>query len=143
MTHKEIVERVQDGARFRVDFKRRTVTLDGRKVKFEACMSVMTNKDAMWLCKGFYYIYKHSRPTERSMQRRRPYFRALPLSELSDNDMNFGMNRDVAQCALELVVLALIINGSFLNEAPKGWFWAGEDKDFIMRRSWAESIHNS
>lgn len=142
MTQAEIVSRVQDGARFRVDFKRRTVTLDGRKVKCEACMSVTTNQNAMALCESFYYNYKHSRPTERSMQRRRPYFRALPLGELSDNDMNFGMSRDVAQCMLELVVLEFILNGSFLNDAPKGWFWTGEDKDFIMRRSWAESIHN-
>lgn len=139
MTHKEIVSRVQGGARFRIDFKRRTVTLDGRKVKYEAELPVFTNHSAMELCEMYYRDYKHSRPTERSMQRRRPYFRALPLGELSDNDMNFGMSRDVAQCSLELVVLALILNGSFLNEAHMGWFWTGEDKDFVMRRSWCES----
>lgn len=147
-----VVERVRKGARFRVSFQTRTLVVGGKKVidngKFEGELGIdqMSCEKALDCIEDLYAQYKHSVPSERSERKRRKYFKALPEAELSDEDMAYGVFRDIAQIALELTVLCFILNGSLIwNESKMGhWFWQSpNDKDLIILREWVENNNNN
>lgn len=146
------VERVRKGARFRVLFQTRTLVVGGKKVidngKFEGKLGVgqVSYEKAFACIEGLYAQYKHSVPSERSERKRRKYFKALPEAELSDEDMAYGVFRDIAQITLELTVLCFILNGSLIwDESKMGrWFWQSpNDKDLIILREWVENNNNN
>ena len=78
-----------------------------------------------------YDAFKHSIPSEKSMHRV-SRFKALPESELSDDDMLYGIPREEAERALEKALQ------SFTIPADAGsWFWQSEnDRDLVVLRSW-------
>ena len=77
-----------------------------------------------------YAIYKHSIPSERTMGRT-PRFYALPESELSNDDMLYGVPREQAERELEKA-----LQGFKMPEGA-GWFWQSEnDPDLVVLRSW-------
>lgn len=77
-----------------------------------------------------YAIYKHSIPSERTMGRT-PRFYALPESELSNDDMLYGVPREQAERDLEKA-----LQGFQMPEGA-GWFWQSEnDPDLVVLRKW-------
>ena len=79
-----------------------------------------------------YAIYKHSIPSERTMSRT-PRFYALPESELSNDDMLYGVPREQAERDLEKALQG------FLMPEGAGWFWQSEnDPDLVVLRSWTK-----
>lgn len=77
-----------------------------------------------------YAVYKHSIPSERTMGRV-PRFYALPESELSNDDMLYGVPREHAERDLEKA-----LQGFQMPEGA-GWFWQSEnDPDLVVLRSW-------
>ncbi len=77
-----------------------------------------------------YAVYKHSIPTEKTMGRV-PRFYALPESELSDDDMLYGVSREDAERDLEEALKA------FHYPEDAGWFWQSKnDPDLVVLRSW-------
>ena len=77
-----------------------------------------------------YAIYKHSIPTEKTMGRV-PRFYALPESELSDDDMLYGVSREDAERDLEEALK------DFHYPEDAGWFWQSRnDPDLVVLRSW-------
>ena len=77
-----------------------------------------------------YAIYKHSIPSERTMGRT-PRFYALPESELSNDDMFYGIPREQAERDLEKA-----LQGFQMPEGA-GWFWQSEnDPDLVVLRKW-------
>lgn len=77
-----------------------------------------------------YAIYKHSIPSERTMGRT-PRFYALPESELSNDDMLYGIPREQAERDLEKA-----LQGFQMPEGA-GWFWQSEnDPDLVVLRKW-------
>ena len=77
-----------------------------------------------------YAIYKHSIPSERTMGRT-PRFYALPESELSNDDMLYGVPREQAERELEKA-----LQGFQMPEGA-GWFWQSEnDPDLVVLRKW-------
>ena len=80
-----------------------------------------------------YAVYKHSIPSERTMGRV-PRFYALPESELSNDDMLYGVPREQAERELEKVL------AGFTMPEGAGWFWQSEnDKDLVVLRSWCSA----
>lgn len=80
-----------------------------------------------------YAIYKHSIPSERTMGRT-PRFYALPESELSNDDMLYGVPREQAERDLEKAL------AGFTMPEGSGWFWQSEnDPDLVVLRSWCKS----
>ena len=78
-----------------------------------------------------YDTYKHSIPSEKTMGRV-SRFKALPESELSDDDMLYGVSREEAERALEKAM-----RGFRMPEDAGSWFWQSEkDKDLVVLRSW-------
>ena len=79
-----------------------------------------------------YDTYKHSIPSEKTMGRV-PRFKALDESELSDDDMLYGVPREEAERALEKAM-----RGFRMPEDAGSWFWQSKkDKDLVVLRSWA------
>ncbi len=82
-----------------------------------------------------YAAYKHSVPN--GMRRQRKFFRALPESELSTEDLITGENRQKAKERLEMAVLEGSLNGSLKWPDDTKWFWQSEkDPDLIILKKW-------
>ena len=80
-----------------------------------------------------YEVYKHSIPSERTMHRTARFY-ALPESELSDEDMLYGMPREQAEAALEAAL------ADFAYPEDAGWFWQSKnDPDLVVLRSWTKA----
>lgn len=79
-----------------------------------------------------YAHYKHSIPSEKTMHRTSRFY-ALPESELSDEDMLYGVPREQAERELERVLRG------FRMPEDSGWFWQSpNDSDLVVLRSWTE-----
>lgn len=80
-----------------------------------------------------YATYKHSVPSEKTMHRTYRFY-ALPESELSDDDMLYGISREDAERALESAL------AGFAMPDGSGWFWQSEnDPDLVVLRSWTKA----
>ena len=81
-----------------------------------------------------YAAYKHSVPSEKTMNRPSRFY-ALPESELSDDDMLYGMPREEAEAVLETAL------ADFDYPETAGWFWQSQnDPDLVVLRSWVEDL---
>lgn len=144
MTRQEIIKAVEDGAKFTINFQKRTCRLNGKVVMSEDVPPIQEGYETMEgiLCaiEKKYRIYKHSVPSERSESHRRHYFKALPEKELSDDDMMYGKRREVARCDLELYILWHLLKGYLKWDESWGtWFWQSDkDKDLVILRDWIE-----
>ena len=147
MGHREFIQQIADkvaeGSRFCVNFEKQTLRLDGKLVDLSEVEYDKELVDTAYIESTLYSRYKeykHSIPSERSESHRRSYFKALPEAELSDKDMLYGEQREVARCKLELSVLFAVISGNFKwHEEWGSWFYQYPyDKDFIILRSWIE-----
>lgn len=148
--YQKVVQSVENGAKFKVDFQSRSLKLDGKSIiqdgKYEGELGVLYCSEDEFFAnvEELYRIYKHSVPSERSESKSQRYFMALPEKSLSDDAMLFGERRDKAQIELELYVLCQIINGIKWNPETMGrWFWqSSEDKDLVILKNWIESDNN-
>lgn len=145
--YEDVVEKVYQGARCTVDFKKRTLKLNNKLYPLNAKelgIGGYKNLDD-WLDKveDLYDDYKYSTPTQQSIQKeRKSKFKALSVSELIDtcghDALSNPMQRNVAQAKLEVFILLSLIGGAFdPNELfAKDWFYQGADKSLIIRKDW-------
>lgn len=143
MTYEEIIKEVENGAKFTVNFEKRTCRVNGKDVTPQwkkLPERMITNAAILYSVENLYQAYKHSVPSERSESHRRSYFKALPEKSLSDEDMLYGERREVARCKLELHILRHLLWGQLVWEEEWGsWFWQSpKDKDLVLLRSWIE-----
>ena len=146
MIYDKIINAVIDGAKFTVNYQKRTCRVNGKIIvndmQYDGCLGTYpsTGEEMMSKIEQLYHEYKHSVPSERSESHRRYYFKALPEKELSDEDMMYGERREVARCRLEVYVLFCIILGRLTwNPSWGTWFWSSKnDKDLIILRDWIE-----
>lgn len=149
--YQETIQAVRNGVKFKVDFRSRTLKLNGKYIikdgKFEGELGIELSSNTnefLSRVEELYYRYKHSIPSERSESKSHRYFVALPERSLSDEDMLYGERRDKAQIELELYILCQILNGFKWNPEEMGkWFWQSkEDKDLVILRNWIEVNSN-
>lgn len=146
MIYEEIIKAVENGAKFTVNFQKRTCKVNGKVIVNDMQYDVFlgtypsTEDEIISKIEQLYQEYKHSVPSERSESHRRYYFKALPEKELSDEDMMYGERREVARCRLELYVLfCIILSRLKWNPSWGTWFWRSEnDKDLIILKDWIE-----
>ena len=138
------IDAVTNGEKFRVNMEKRNLKIGNEYLikdgKYDGVLyngvgfSISTFED-------LYQIYKHSRPSERSENKQRKYFKALKLNELEEDDMLYGDDRELAQLSLELYLLCWILSGTFVwdEESMGKWFWQSQnDKDLVILRSWID-----
>lgn len=138
------VDAVTNGEKFKVNLEKRNLKIGNEYLikdgKYDGVLyngvgfSISTFED-------LYQVYKHSRPSERSENKQRKYFKALKLNELEEDDMLYGDDRELAQLSLELYLLCWILSGTFVwdEESMGKWFWQSQnDKDLVILRSWID-----
>jgi len=113
----------------------RSLSLDGRWKKKEGRRgdsAISHQTSDIEQLEEAYARYKHSIPSEKTMHRTSRFY-ALPESELSDEDMLYGVPREQAERELERVLQ------DFRMPEGSGWFWQSEnDPDLVVLRSWVE-----
>lgn len=140
------LEQVENGERFHINFEQRTMKVgqdkmidggeyDTSQVLYESSQSLLDT------VRELYILYKYSLPSERSDKKHKKYFKALPIEELTDEQLIYGARREVAQYMLEAFILCAIISGDFVwNEEIHGkWFYQDKNEpDLVILKKWIE-----
>ena len=146
----EALERVQNGEPFYIDFEKRIMKVGKDKLidngewdisKVLHSHYIYDKHVLLHMIRELYRNYKYSLPSERSDNKRKKYFKALPVEELTDEQLIVGQPREVAQFILEAFVLCTILSGDFVweEELHGKWFYQRpSDPDLIILRSWIE-----
>lgn len=147
----EAQEKVHNGSTFRINLEKRNLLIDGKYIikegNYDGCLGYNTEfpvNDLLVMIEEFYWQYLHSVPSARSDAKYKRYFRALPEHELSEEDMLYGENRELAQLRLELFLLISIINENFNWDdfAQDKWFWqSNKYSSLIILKQWI--VNNS
>ena len=139
------LERVENGERFHIDFEQRTMKIGQDKIINKGeynTTKVLYDKDfenLLGKIRELYVAYKFSLPSERSDKKRRKYFKALPIDELTDEQLIYGSRREVAQYMLEAFILCAILNGDFVwdDEIHGKWFYQDKtEQDLVILKNW-------
>ena len=151
----ELIERVSGGEYFHIDFEKRNMKVGKdyliKDSKFDESKQLLYCSDSHELqnlygvlrkLEQLYKRYKYSLPSERSDNKRRHYFKALPMEEITDEQLIVAERREVSQAALEGFVLCMIVSGQLVwdEDIMQGkWFWQSKtDPDLVLLRSWVE-----
>ena len=142
------LEQVENGERFYIDFEQRTMKIGQDKVinngEYDTsqvlCDERFENPRALLdKVRELYITYKFSLPSERSDKKRKKYFKALPIEELTDEQLIYGERREVAQYILEAFILCAILNGDFIwnDEIHGKWFYQDKlEQDLVILKKW-------
>ena len=142
------LEQVEKGERFYINFEQRTMKVGQAKVidngEYDISQGLYDEKidsplTLMDRIRELYIKYKLSLPSERSDKKRNKYFKALPIDELTDEQLIYGMRREVAQYMLEAFILCAIINGDFMwdDEIHGKWFYKDKiEQDLVILKNW-------
>ena len=149
----ELIERVSNGETFHINFEERNMKVgkeylikegkfDETRTLFPKLYDVYSLQVALHMIRELYRNYKYSLPSERSDNKRRKYFKALPVEELTDEQLMVAERREITQAALEGMVLCLIVSGQLVwdeNIMAGKWFWQSKsDPDLILLRRWID-----
>lgn len=150
----EFLLRVHNGEKFHIDFEKRNMKVgkdylikngviqDNRNLKE---LEFLDFANPILLIEDLYEEYKYSVPSERSEDKRRKYFKALPMDELTMEQIIYGNTREYAQAKLEGTILCMILMKILVwNQlAPNQWFWQSKtDPDLVLINSWIEGRCN-
>ena len=136
--YRELLERVSMGAKFKIDLVQKILKIDGKEVVFKGNLineSDIGDGDYWDTLEVLYQFFKRSVPSERH-NGNRPYFKAVSVEELTDDEIAFNESRNVAQFKLECYVLFASILGWLEWKNDKHWFWQGYDKDLVVLKEW-------
>jgi hypothetical protein len=151
--YEELINRVSDGESFHIDFEKRNMKVgrdylikegeyDETKELINPVFKQNCLEDILQGILQRYRSYKISLPSERSDNKRRHYFKALSMEEITDEQLIVAERREVSQAALEGFVLCMIVSGQLVwdEEIMQGkWFWQSKnDPDLVLLRSWVE-----
>lgn len=149
--YEELVQRVSDGETFHIDFEKRIIKIGKQKIinngEYDVAKKLIVSNAydldvVLKMIELLYHDYKHSLPSERSDSKRKCYFKALSVDQLTDAEMATGERREVARARLEGFILCMVLEGQFVwNEEILGkWFWQSKnDSDLVILRSWIEN----
>ena len=151
----ELIERVDNGETFHIDFEKKSMKVgkdylikngeyDAARTLFPKLHEEPYNlHSVLHQIRELYYTYKHSLPSERSDNKRKKYFKALSIDELTDEQLMCARKRETAQAALEGFILCSVLAGHLVwdeNIMAGKWFWASKsDEDLVLLRKWIET----
>ena len=152
--YSELIERVDNGETFNIDFEKRNMKvgkeylIKNGKYDTEKYLFGKFYEDPYSLqvvlhsIRMLYKNYKYSLPSERSDNKRKKYFKALSIDELTDEQLILADKRETTCAALEGFILCSIIAGHLIWDETimKGtWFYQDtNDTDLVILRSWVE-----
>ena len=145
------LERVENGERFYIDFEKRTMKVGQAKVidngEYDISQALCDERfdnprTLLDKIRELYITYTFSLPSERSDKKRRKYFKALPMEEITDEQLMVAERRECAQAALEGFILCNVLSGCLIWDEPTmgKWFYQSKnDPDLVILRSWIEN----
>lgn len=134
-----LIEKVENGTPFKVDFKTRTLRVGKKKLidngKYEGDL-FDEQTDFLETVTSLYDEYKLSTPSSKN---RRSYFYAVPAKEMTWEQLTVGIPREIAMARLEGYILCKILEGttweSITNNNPRcTWFWRKDD--LVLFKEW-------
>ena len=146
----ELLERVSNGESFHIDFEKRNMKVGNdyliKESEFDESKELISGSYDMQTIlnkiEELYKEYKYSLPSERSDNKRRKYFKALPMEEITDKQLMTAERREYARAVLEGFVLCMIVSGKLVwnEKVMQGkWFWQSDiEPDLVVLRSWVE-----
>lgn len=146
----ELLERVSDGESFHIDFEKRNMKVGRdyliKEGEFDESKELIPNtyeiRTILNMIEELYKAYKYSLPSERSDNKRRKYFKALPMEEITDEQLMVAERRECAQAALEGFVLCMIVSEQLTwdeNVMQGKWFYQSKsDPDLVLLKTWVE-----
>ena len=135
MQLEEYIQKVENGARPKIDFIKRTFKLNGKEVE----VSGDSVDRPLEEIEKLYANFKRSYPSERSNYHLHDYFKALPADELTDEELVVGEERTVARAKLEASFLCWVMNGCLKWHDETKWFWiCPNEPDLVILRKWVE-----
>lgn len=151
--YEELVTRVYKGDSFNVDFEKRTIKVGKQFLvkngEYDVSRELFTIKENMGspysmklildTIDNLYKHYKYSLPSERSENKRKGYFKALPFDELSDEHLFVAGKREVSRAKLEGFILCMILENRFAwdeKEMGKWFYQSKQDPDLIILKKW-------
>lgn len=144
----ELMQRVDSGETFRINFEKRIMKVgkdflvkNGEYDNERLLGFNWQENDVLTIIEELYSNYKHSLPSERSDSKRKKYFKALSIEELTDKQLMIAGRREGAQARLEGFILCAILSGKFKWTEKMGkWFWQSKnDPDLVILRNWIEN----
>ena len=137
--YNELLERVSKGAKFNINLVEKTLKIDGKEIVLEGNLIDDTDVNLSFDCwevlEMLYSQYKRSVPSERH-NGNKPYFKAVSVEELTDNELAFNASRNYCQCQLEGYVLLAGLSGLLTWQNENHWFWQGIDKQLVVLKEW-------
>ena len=154
--YKDLLDAVDNGKRFKVDLVEKSLWIDKRQIikkgeivneqdKIKGLIKewdlalhfrAMKLTENPWdVIETLYKEYKHSAPDKHS--NKKSYFKALPVDELTDEDLAYGYDRNFAQAMLEGYILLANLKGWLTWEYECYWFWqSSSDLECIVLNEW-------
>ena len=146
----ELLERVSNGESFHIDFEKRNMKVGNdyliKECEFDESKELISGpydmRTILNMIEELYKSYKYSLPSERSDNKRRKYFKSLPMEEIADEQLMTAERREFSQAALEGFVLCMIVSGQLVwdEHVMQGkWFYQSKsDPDLVILKSWIE-----
>lgn len=146
--YSELMQRVDNGESFSIDFEKQNMKVgktflvkNGEYDQSRQLIGKTSMENIISIIEELYHNYKYSLPSERSDKKRRKYFKALGVDELTDRQLMTAVRREGAQARLEGFLLCTVLSGQFTwtNDMPS-WFWQSKnDPDLVILRKWIKN----
>lgn len=152
--YEELIQRVSDGETFHIDFEKQTMKIGKQKVidcgEYDESRTLCTNtllemSDVLSWLETLYERYRYSLPSERSENKRKKYFKALPIEKIPDELLMTAERREIAQARIEGFILCMVLEGQFIwdeEELGKWFYQSVNNPDLVILRSWVENKNN-
>lgn len=125
------IEAAEQGAKVTVDLIKHSLNIDGARLiddgKWAGPLGVDRIEETMALAmiEHAFAAFERSVP-EHSARDHSRWFYSCSDDELTDSELVTGQERPVARVRIEVITLALILNGSLSRHSPQmqgKWFW--------------------
>lgn len=145
--YEELLSRVEQGEKFNINFEQRNMKV-GKDwlIKNGECETgrILYGRNPAAIkeeIEQLYKDFKYSCPSERSDSKRKGYFKALSVDDLTDEQMVYGGNRELMQAKLEGFILCAILMNHLKWEdlTEEKWFYQSKtESDLIILKQWIE-----
>lgn len=147
--YKKLLLGVKNGDSFSIDFNKRTLKINRKKIELDSIVNLISNEDLVDenitnIVNGDFYdtveiLYSKYRKSIPNSRNKKSYFKALDIDDLTDEELIYGLNRNYAQFILEAYILFYSIKyQDKINWNENNWFYQGKNKDLILLKKWVK-----
>ena len=136
----ELVSSAENGVYFSVDLKTKSLKIGKEMVinegEYTGELIGDLPRDPWEMLEELFVNYNLSRPGRWS-ERKKSYFAAKNIKEMSDIELACGEDRLVAQAKLEGFVLCAVLSNLLTWNRRSGWFWKSpRHPELVLLKEW-------